>query len=120
MDYYNIYAEEFAESTFNVDMESLYQPFLEHLPNAAKILDLGCGSGRDSFAFKKQGYEVEASDYAEELVIKAHELTGINVRHRSFMIWTKLSVMMVFGLVHHCYTVSEIVWLKCFKKCFVH
>ncbi|WP_336943216.1 class I SAM-dependent methyltransferase [Acinetobacter modestus] len=84
MDYYNIYAEEFAESTFNLDMESLYQPFLEHLPNAAKILDLGCGSGRDSFAFKKQGYEVEASDYAEELVNKAHELTGINVRHHSF------------------------------------
>jgi ubiquinone/menaquinone biosynthesis C-methylase UbiE len=54
MDYYNIYAEEFAESTFNVDMESLYQPFLEHLPNAAKILDLGCGSGRDSFAFKNK------------------------------------------------------------------
>lgn len=84
IDYYNTHASQFAESTFNVDMEILYQPFLEHLPSTARILDLGCGSGRDSLAFKKKGYEVEASDYSEELVKKAHELTGINVQHQSF------------------------------------
>lgn len=84
IDYYNTHASQFAESTLNVDMESLYQPFLEHLPRTARILDLGCGSGRDSLAFKKKGYEVEAIDYSEELVKKAHELTGINVRYQSF------------------------------------
>lgn len=71
IDYYNTHASQFAESTFNVDMEILYQPFLEHLPSTARILDLGCGSGRDSLAFKKKGYEVEASDYSEELVKKS-------------------------------------------------
>ncbi|HHP0285424.1 class I SAM-dependent methyltransferase [Acinetobacter baumannii] len=84
IDYYNMHSDQFAESTFNVDMESLYHPFLEHLPSTARILDLGCGSGRDSLAFKKKGYEVDACDYSEELVKKAHELTGINVRHQSF------------------------------------
>ncbi|MCG6648886.1 class I SAM-dependent methyltransferase [Acinetobacter baumannii] len=84
IDYYNIYSDQFAKSTFNVDMESLYHPFLAHLPSTARILDLGCGSGRDSLAFKKKGYEVDAWDYSEELVKKAHELTGINVRHQSF------------------------------------
>ncbi|HRO79434.1 MAG TPA: class I SAM-dependent methyltransferase [Acinetobacter towneri] len=84
IDYYNTHASQFAESTFNVDMEILYQPFLEHLPSTARILDLGCGSGRDSLAFKKKGYEVNACDYSEELVKKAHELTGINVQHQSF------------------------------------
>lgn len=84
IDYYNTHASQFAESTFNVDMEILYQPFLEHLPSTARILDLGCGSGRDSLAFKKKGYEVDACDYSEELVKKAHELTGINVQHQSF------------------------------------
>ncbi|CAA0201607.1 methyltransferase [Acinetobacter baumannii] len=79
-----MHSDQFAESTFNVDMESLYHPFLEHLPSTARILDLGCGSGRDSLAFKKKGYEVDACDYSEELVKKAHELTGINVRHQSF------------------------------------
>ncbi|MBP1471680.1 methyltransferase domain-containing protein [Acinetobacter baumannii] len=84
IDYYNIHSDQFAKSTFNVDMESLYHPFLAHLPSTARILDLGCGSGRDSLAFKKKGYEVDAWDYSEELVKKAHELTGINVRHQSF------------------------------------
>ena len=82
--YYNTYAEQFADSTFEVDMESLYQPFLTLLPADAHILDVGCGSGRDSLAFKNKGYEVVAMDYSEELVKKATELTAIPVRHQSF------------------------------------
>jgi hypothetical protein len=31
IDYYNKHAEEFTASTFEVDMESLYQPFLAEL-----------------------------------------------------------------------------------------
>ncbi len=77
IDYYNTHADHFAESTFNVDMESLYQPFLQLLSPNARILDLGCGSGRDSLGFKNKGYQVEAMDYSEELVKKAIILTGI-------------------------------------------
>lgn len=84
INYYNQHAEQFAESTFNVDMESLYQPFLAHLSVGARILDVGCGSGRDSLAFKNKGYEVEAIDYSEAMVQKAKELTGIEVKHQSF------------------------------------
>lgn len=84
IDYYNAHAEEFTNSTLYVDMESLYQPFLAFLPEHAHILDLGCGSGRDSWAFKNKGYEVDAIDYSEELVKKATELTGIQVKHQSF------------------------------------
>ena len=84
IDYYNKHAEEFTASTFKVEMESLYAPFLRYLPEQASILDLGCGSGRDSFAFKNKGYQVEAIDYSAELVKKAKELTGIEVRQQSF------------------------------------
>ena len=84
IDYYNKHAEEFTASTFKVEMESLYAPFLRYLPEQACILDLGCGSGRDSFAFKNKGYQVEAIDYSAELVKKAKELTGIEVRQQSF------------------------------------
>lgn len=84
IDYYNTHATQFADSTFAVDMESLYQPFLVLLPANARILDVGCGSGRDSLAFKNKGYEVVAMDYSEELVKKATELTGIAVCHQSF------------------------------------
>ncbi|MEX5441086.1 class I SAM-dependent methyltransferase [Acinetobacter indicus] len=84
IDYYNKYAEEFTASTFEVDMESLYQPFLAELSEGARILDVGCGSGRDTLAFKNKGYQVEAIDYSAELVKKAKELTNIEVRQQSF------------------------------------
>lgn len=84
IDYYNNHAEEFANSTLHVDIESLYQFFLALLPKSAHILDLGCGSGRDTLAFKNKGYKVDAIDYSEELVKKATELTGIQVKYQSF------------------------------------
>lgn len=84
IDYYNKHAEEFTASTFEVDMESLYQPFLAELPEGTRILDVGCGSGRDTLAFKKKGYQVDAIDYSEELVKKASRLTGISIKLKSF------------------------------------
>ena len=84
IDYYNKHAEEFTASTFEVDMESLYQPFLAELPEGARILDVGCGSGRDTLAFKNKGYQVDAIDYSEELVKKASRLTGIPIKLKSF------------------------------------
>ena len=84
IDYYNKHAEEFTASTFEVDMESLYQPFLAELPGGTRILDVGCGSGRDTLAFKNKGYYVDAIDYSEELVKKATRLTGIPVKLESF------------------------------------
>ena len=84
IDYYNKHAEEFTASTFEVDMESLYQPFLAELPEGARILDVGCGSGRDTLAFKKKGYQVDSIDYSEELVKKASRLTGIPIKLKSF------------------------------------
>ena len=83
-DYYNNNAQEFVNSTFMVDMQSLYQPFLNLLPDFGRILDLGCGSGRDALAFKNMGYKIEAIDYSAELVKQASDLTGIEVRLQSF------------------------------------
>ena len=83
-DYYNNNAQEFVNSTFMVDMQSLYQPFLNLIPDFGRILDLGCGSGRDALAFKNMGYQIEAMDYSAELVKQASDLTGIEVRLQSF------------------------------------
>lgn len=92
IDYYNKHAEEFIASTFEVDMESFYQPFLALLPETAQILDLGCGSGRDSLAFKNKGYHIDAMDYSAELVKKATELTGIQVKYQSFYDLSEVAV----------------------------
>lgn len=92
IDYYNKHAEEFTASTFEVDMESLYRPFLAELPGGARILDVGCGSGRDTLAFKNKSYHVDAIDYSAELVKKATELTGIQVKYQSFYDLSEVAV----------------------------
>lgn len=79
LDYYNKNSEEYFNSTLNVDMTNTYKPFLKLVPKDGKILDLGCGSGRDSMNFMKLGYEVTAVDGAKELAKKASALLGKEV-----------------------------------------
>lgn len=79
LDYYNKNSEEYFNSTLNVDMTNTYKAFLKLVPKGGKILDLGCGSGRDSMNFMKLGYEVTAIDGAKELAKKASVLLGKEV-----------------------------------------
>lgn len=60
--YYDHNAEIFVNSTINADVSELYKPFEELLFPGARILDLGCGSGRDSRYFAEHGYNVVAVD----------------------------------------------------------
>ena len=46
--YYDQNAADFVENTRNVDFHVMQDEFIEGLPAGAKILDLGCGSGRDT------------------------------------------------------------------------
>lgn len=54
------------------------------MPQDILILDLGCGSGRDTIEFEQKGYWVEALDYSKELVALASQQTGQQVRLESF------------------------------------
>ena len=82
--YYNDNFEEYVSSTSNLDMMSSYKPFLGLLLPGSRILDAGCGSGRDSLFFKKLGYQVSAFDASEEMVNFASNFAGIKVHHLSF------------------------------------
>lgn len=79
IDYYDKNAETYFETTKNADMESQYKAFLKLLPANAKILDAGCGSGRDSKNFIDKGYEVTAIDASRELAKKASSFIGQEV-----------------------------------------
>ena len=67
IDYYNRYAVPYYESTIDLDMSEIMQPFLEELPENAEVLDLGCGSGRDSLVLEEQGCLVTSLDGSEEM-----------------------------------------------------
>ena len=84
LDYYNKNSEEYFNSTLNVDMTNTYKAFLKLVPEGGKILDLGCGSGRDSMNFMKLGYEVTAVDGSKELAKKASVLLGKEVIVNTF------------------------------------
>lgn len=80
VDFYNKNAESFFSQTVEADMGMLYKKFLDRLPaKKGKILDLGCGSGRDSKFFKDMGFEIVAMDLSEELGKKASEYIGQEV-----------------------------------------
>lgn len=80
--YYDKNAQHFFETTSVYDYSSLYELFLPHLPKGAKILDAGCGSGRDSKCFIDKGYKVVAFDGSQELATLAGQLTGLPIHHK--------------------------------------
>ncbi len=82
--YYQDNAQTFFDGTVNVDMSSLYEAFTRHLAPGARVLDAGCGSGRDAKAFQEMGYQVEAFDASPAMVELAREHTGLPVKVMSF------------------------------------
>lgn len=79
VDYYNQHSKEYFEATRSTDMSDLYEAFLPYLHAGGKILDVGCGSGRDLKYFKEHGYEAEGVDASEELCQLASEYSGCKV-----------------------------------------
>lgn len=84
LDYYDQNAEGFYSTTANVQFTQIQDWFLSYLEPGARILDFGCGSGRDSKYFLSKGYEVEACDGSREMVRIASQTAGIHVRRMLF------------------------------------
>ncbi|RKM60661.1 class I SAM-dependent methyltransferase [Butyrivibrio sp. CB08] len=91
VEYYNENADSFFAGSVDANMSYAREKFTSHLPSGAKILDAGCGSGRDSKAFLNAGYDVEAFDASPEMCKRASEYTGLDVKNMRFedMTYTK-------------------------------
>lgn len=85
VDFYNQNAEQYASTTLNLDVNKEVVNFLNGIPFAGKILDAGCGSGRDLKNFKSLGYDVVGIDASEELVKIATKNSGAPVHCKGFL-----------------------------------
>lgn len=84
LDYYNNNAKGYFEKTVTADFAEIRAVFLSYAKVDARILDFGCGSGRDTKAFAEAGYRVDAIDGSPELCKIATEYSGVNVKEMLF------------------------------------
>ena len=84
IEYYNQNADMFAQGTRLVDFTVVQERFRKMFPIGSRILDFGCGSGRDTKYFLEKGYRVEATDGSSELCKLANAFTGIEVKEMLF------------------------------------
>ena len=95
------------------------------MPAKARILDAGCGSGRDSLYFKNQGLEVVAFDASIEMVKISSQLLDSPTRHLTFQdiafhdefdgVWASASLLHtpydeLFSVMRRLHHVSKAPW----------
>ena len=103
--YYDQNAAAFAAGTEKVDFAEMQDQFLALLPPGSKILDFGCGSGRDTRYFLDRGYYVDATDGSEEMCRYAEKYTGIPVRK---MLFSELNAVDVYDGIWACSSILHV------------
>jgi SAM-dependent methyltransferase len=84
--HYDASAESFWEGTRDHDVSQNIEALLRHLaPGRRRILDFGCGPGRDLAVFAARGHEAVGLDGARNFVAMAKDHTGCEVLHQDFL-----------------------------------
>lgn len=82
--FYDRDPEGYASTTFGGDVSPIRARFVRLLNPGARILDLGCGSGRDTLDFIGEGFDVTAVDGSGGMCRVASERIGLRVRNVDF------------------------------------
>lgn len=87
LDYYEMTADSFWESSKHHDVSQNYQAFLQAIEakKPFKILDLGCGPGRDLKYFSEQGHQAIGIDGAKSFCQMAREYSKCEVWEQNFL-----------------------------------
>lgn len=105
IEYYNQNADMFAQGTRLVDFTIVQERFRKMLPVGSRILDFGCGSGRDTKYFLEKGYQVAATDGSAELCRLAGRFTGIKVKE---MLFQELDEIGVYDGIWACSSILHL------------
>lgn len=77
VEYYNENADAFSSDTQNLDFSEIQDNFLKFLSEGDRILDFGCGAGRDARYFLAHGMRVDLIDGSWRMCDIAGKNTGI-------------------------------------------
>ena len=83
-DYYTLYAQEYHAATFSLDPSRFLSPLTARLPSGSRVLDVGCGSGRDLLWLTQRGYLAWGLERSPGLVRLARRDTGCEVVEGDF------------------------------------
>ena len=79
--YYDGNSRGYSDSTMGNDLSDTMSRFLGHMRQGGRILDLGCGSGRDTVFLEEEGCVVTPMDGSEKMCNLASIHTGKEVLH---------------------------------------
>lgn len=105
IDYYNENVKKFFDDTVSVNFTQIQNIFLELLPKRAKILDFGCGSGRDTKYFLEHGCIVEATDGSSAVCEAASKYTGVRVKQ---MLFQELNEKEIYDGIWACASILHV------------
>lgn len=85
--HYNDHADSFWKGTRDHDVSQNRDALLQHIRGSApfRLLDFGCGPGRDLKEFRELGHEAIGLEGAERFVELAHRYSGCEVWQQDFL-----------------------------------
>lgn len=74
LDYYNKNSLELSCRYESANLEDVHKLLNSNMPQGAKLLEIGCGSGRDASRAMAAGFDIVAVDGSQSLLVEAEKL----------------------------------------------
>lgn len=108
--FYREHAQSYFESTAHLDLTHVRQQLTNKLAPGARVMDAGCGSGRDAKAFAEQGFDVYAFDASPELAQMASAHSSLLVASHTFDDLPQVVLAQSFDAVWACSSLVHLDW----------
>jgi len=76
INYYNKNSINYVEKTFNLQLDEQWNEFIAHIKPKGRIIDIGCGSGRDMIKFQQLGFTTEGLEPSPLMAEIARQNSG--------------------------------------------